>query len=342
MRYDALARINELVVEKTTGGNSSLSPVRYFLYVGAATLLLLTCAALLRRNLAFSVEEWLGLRERPQASAGSFYAVRVAPVLEAHCVGCHGPRRQKARLRLDDLAGTLAGGKHGPVVYPGRVAQSELIGRVTLPQTDERAMPPEGKAPLSRDEAKLLELWVAFGASGRLPTNAIKGAPPPTRKISFPVLDERAVERARAPLAADVRATQARFPGVVAYVARDSADLDVDAALLGHAFGDKDLAALLPLHKRIVRLDLSNTDVSDSSAELLASMSQLRVLRLVNTRITNITLEALTKSTNLRVLAIGGTQAAGEAIHSLQSRGVSVYNGEELQTAAGGTPQQGH
>lgn len=340
MRYDALARVNELLVDKTRGGDSRLSPGRYVLCVGAATLVLLACAALLRRNLAFSVEERLGLRERPRASAGSFYSVRVAPVLEAHCMGCHGPQRQKAHLRLDDLAGTLAGGKHGPVVYPGRVVQSELISRVTLPQTDARAMPPDGKAPLSRDEVKVIVLWVAAGASGGVPTNAIKGAPLPKREISFPVLDERAVERARAPIEADVRATQKRFPSVVAYIARDSADLDINAALLGQAFADKDLAALLPLHDYIVRLDLSHTDISDSSAQLLASMSQLRVLRLVNTQITDVTLEALARLTNLRLLAIGGTQATSEAIHALQVRGVSVYNETELQTPAGGATKQ--
>ena len=38
-------------------------------------------------------------------------------------------------------------------------------------------MPPSGKTPLNQDDVTVIRLWIAAGASGTLPVNAIKGAP---------------------------------------------------------------------------------------------------------------------------------------------------------------------
>ena len=59
----------------------------------------------------------------------------------------------------------MRGGKHGPVIKAGNVKGSELFRRVTLPPSDDDAMPPQGKRPLSANEIKLIELWIAAGAS---------------------------------------------------------------------------------------------------------------------------------------------------------------------------------
>jgi hypothetical protein len=52
---------------------------------------------------------------RPQIRGGEAesrtFAGAVAPVLRAHCVGCHGPEHQKAGLRLDTIDGDLAHGR---------------------------------------------------------------------------------------------------------------------------------------------------------------------------------------------------------------------------------------
>ena len=42
---------------------------------------------------------------------------------------------------------------------------SELFRRITLPAADEDVMPSDGKPALSRDEIKIIELWIASGAS---------------------------------------------------------------------------------------------------------------------------------------------------------------------------------
>ena len=37
---------------------------------------------------------------------------QVAPLMEKHCVGCHGPDKQKARLRLDGVRGFRLSDRH--------------------------------------------------------------------------------------------------------------------------------------------------------------------------------------------------------------------------------------
>jgi uncharacterized membrane protein len=88
----------------------------------------------------------------------------IHPVFERNCLGCHGPSKSKAGLRLDSLAGILKGGEDGPVVVPGKTGESLLVHRLHLPLSDEDHMPPEGKPQPSREEIALLEWWIEAGA----------------------------------------------------------------------------------------------------------------------------------------------------------------------------------
>ena len=276
----------------------------YLAGVAVVTALLLGSAMALRPSFAYTVRDLSGLETPAQAARDSFYTLRVAPLFEAHCTGCHGERRQKSELRLDSFAAAMRGGKHGAVIRAGVVGDSELIARITLPQTDEKAMPPQGKDPLNADDATVVRLWVAAGASPIKPAGEIKGAPRPVRHIEIPKLDQAAVERERAPLAASLEVLQARYPAAIDYASRGSADLEINASLIGSSFGDEDLEALAPLRDRVVRLDLSGTAVTDTSASALAAMGRLRVLRLLNSQVTE------------------------KSLSPLRAKGITVYDGQ--------------
>jgi hypothetical protein len=45
-----------------------------------------------------------------------FFESKVRPVLVERCIGCHGPEKQKAGLRLDSLVGLLRGGESGAAI----------------------------------------------------------------------------------------------------------------------------------------------------------------------------------------------------------------------------------
>ncbi len=304
-----------------------LSLAAYLVCVVVTTALLTGVMMLFRPALAYSVRELLGLEPHPRATPGSFYTVRVAPVLEEHCTACHGKNRQKAKLRLDSYPAILRGGRDGPVIEAGNLHDSELFSRITLPASDDRVMPPSSKPPMPADDATIIRLWIAAGASGVLPVSQIKNAPPPVAKVKFVEVDEAAVERARAGQSELVRRLQKRYPGIINYESRMSANLEVDASLLGASFGDADLRQLAPLSDHIVWADFSGTALSDASIEVILTMKNLRALRLNNLHLRNSTILPLSSLKGLRSLTVVGTPIAAESISTLRTEGVRVYDG---------------
>jgi uncharacterized membrane protein/mono/diheme cytochrome c family protein len=243
-------------------------------------------------------------------SADTFYGARIHPIFAEHCFTCHGPNKHKSNLRLDSYASLMRGGKHGAVIKAGNL-HSELFRRITLPATDDDYMPKENKRPLSADELKLIELWIAAGASATLPLEAIKGAPAPTTavaEVTFENIDFTAVAKQRANLAPAVAQLQKRFPNFLEYESRASADLMFNASLLGEKFGDADLPSLAPVADHIVVADFSRTAITDRSASAIAAMKRLRSLRLVHTQITDATVRLLTGLDQLESLNIFGTR----------------------------------
>jgi hypothetical protein len=271
----------------------------------------------LRKLIGLSVSS-----EIPRSNPAFFYGAHVEPVFIDHCYRCHGPEKQKSRLRLDSYAAVIRGGKHGAVIKAGNVKGSELIRRVTLAPSDDDAMPPQGKRPLSANEVKLIELWIAAGASSTLAANAIKDAPtnaePVPVEVTFEEIDPAAVARLRNPLASVVGQLQKRYPGLIDYESRRSANLVIDAFLMGARFGDEDLAALQPISGKVAVADFSGTGITDRSAASLAAMKHARVLRLMHTKITDSTVLALGGLDQLESLSVFDTEVTPACLNVVE------------------------
>ena len=306
-----------------------MSALAYFSAVAAATALGIASFLLLSPGVAHNMLQFVGLERIPVATARSFYAVRVAPLFEAHCTSCHGAAREKGGLRLDSFAGTMRGSKHGAVIVAGDVKGSELFSRIMLPVTDDKAMPPSGKTALNADDVTVIRLWIAAGASGTLPVGAIRGAPRLVAPVRMPQINPADVRKLRAPLAAQVARLQSRLPGVIEYDSRSSAGLVIDASLKHAAFGDDELRALAPLRGRIVEANFSGTAVTDASAPVLAAMPALRTLRLADTKTTDLTIRALASLKGLKVLAVA--KAEPKTLASLRNKGVRIYGSAERE-----------
>jgi hypothetical protein len=95
------------------------------------------------------------------AAAADFAAVR--ELFASRCVRCHGPDRQEHGLRLDTRHGALRGADGGPVVLPGKGADSPLIHRLT--GHVEPRMPYQD-APLETAQIALVRAWIDAGAKG--------------------------------------------------------------------------------------------------------------------------------------------------------------------------------
>ena len=52
----------------------------------------------------------------PNVQEAFVYGDIIAPILEEKCYGCHGKNKQKGKLRLDDSASLIKGGKDGVIL----------------------------------------------------------------------------------------------------------------------------------------------------------------------------------------------------------------------------------
>src|SRR2546430_11290013 len=75
------------------------------------------------------------------------FARDVQPIFKSACYQCHGPDKQKGKLRLDAKAIALNGGKSGKSIVPGQAGQRELLRRITSKGEDERMPPDRGPPP---------------------------------------------------------------------------------------------------------------------------------------------------------------------------------------------------
>ena len=64
----------------------------------------------------------------PPASGPVDYEKDVKPLLAQNCYSCHGPEVQQSGLRLDRRQNALRGGDYGPVIVPGKSADTSFIG----------------------------------------------------------------------------------------------------------------------------------------------------------------------------------------------------------------------
>jgi uncharacterized membrane protein len=282
-----------------------------------------------------------------QAAADSFYAVRVQPIFAERCVNCHGPKKQKSGLRLDSYGWLMRGGKHGAVIKAGNAHGSDLFRRITLSPEQDDFMPKEKRQPLSPDQLKIVELWIGAGASGTIPLNAIKNLPTVGSvaaapiQVSFPEVDPAAVAKARERIAAATAQLQKKFPNILDYSSRESADLVLNASLLGTKFGDADLQSFAPVADDITVADFSRTAITDRAAPAIAAMKDLRVLRFGQTKITDATVTALSGLDQLQSLNVYGTGVTVAALPLLEKlpKLEHVYAGQTAIQSGVSIPQ---
>lgn len=245
----------------------------------------------------------------------TFYQARIAPILDKHCVTCHGAEKHKAGLRLDSFAAAMQGGEGGAVITAGDLKKSELFRRITLPETDDDVMPSDGKPHLSATEIKIIEFWIAQGASGEKVVADYPDAPRPA-----------APKPATAPLAPDWRPRAAEIAALekaagVRLVARSQVPTDgliLRTASAPSHCDDAALAKLAPVAELIVDAELARTKVTDAGLKSLATFKNLRALDLTRTAVTSAGIGALTELKQLEAINLTGTSIDESAVATLK------------------------
>jgi uncharacterized membrane protein len=255
-------------------------------------------------------------RSAPSPSA-TFYAARVAPIFEDKCSGCHNAEKRKGKLRLDTFENVMRGGKDGVVVKPGDTDQSELFRRISLTPEDKDFMPTDGKPPLTASEIKVIELWIASGASSTLPALEVRGAPPP------PVSESSLL-----PLASDYRPQLKRIASLeeelgVRLVPRSQNPMDgliLRTASAPERCNDAALARLKSIGNLIVDAELARTKVTDAGLKTLATFSNIRSLDLAHTTVTSAGVPLLARLDHLETLNLTATLVDDTGIAGLRHK----------------------
>ncbi len=82
----------------------------------------------------------------------------ILPILQSRCVNCHGGERVSKGLTLNTYNDLMTGSENGPVVTPGKAADSLMIQMIT-----EQKMPKNGPK-LTSSQLQTITDWVNQGA----------------------------------------------------------------------------------------------------------------------------------------------------------------------------------
>jgi hypothetical protein len=259
---------------------------------------------------------WLGTKSKLDVDPASFYGVRVQTIFTEKCVLCHNADKFKGSLRLDSYSDLMHGGKDGLVIHPGETGKSELFRRVTLPPGSKDFMPAEGKPALTAEEIRVIEVWIAAGATPNIPDTAVRGLP------SLP-----GQHQASAPLAADYRPQMRTIAALEAslgvhLVPRSQNPTDgliLRTASAPKRCNDTTLQQLAPVAGLIVDAELARTDISDRGLPLIAAFSNLRFLDLSHTSVTSAGMKELVKLDKLESLNLTETRVTQDGVAELRT-----------------------
>ena len=99
-----------------------------------------------------------------ELAAVNLFHDRIQPLLQKHCVSCHGPEQANGKLRLDSGADLHDLTRDFPLMVAGKPEESLLLELVLLEADDEDRMPPPDEPGLSAEELADFTAWVEAGA----------------------------------------------------------------------------------------------------------------------------------------------------------------------------------
>lgn len=247
------------------------------------------------------------------------YTDVVQPILKNKCNSCHRPGKAKGELLLDSYESLTKGGENGPVILAGDAAKSELIRRVTLPESHKEFMPAEGKDPLSPEEVEWISWWIEQGKAD--PNLLLTQSAPELIAWAEPRLS---IRQASASTTTSIDTAQIgnlkRMGFRVRVLSQETGALDVVLPEeVAQGKSSEFLKALATVKDQIHWLSLAQTGLQDSDLTRVAEFTHLRRLRIENNPITNQGLASLQSLTKLEVLNLNGTQITAQGLSQLAS-----------------------
>ena len=292
------------------------------------------------------------------------YKDLVQYTLNQKCVQCHGSKKQKGKLRLDDLSWIKAGGKNGNLINTTDPSDGELIKRILLDDIDEHHMPPKEKTQLTDAELVIFQWWINAGASF---DKSVAALAPDAKVIkalaSFKVKNqtqEKTIVKTRAPIEKFEKKMQEKLEKMGWVVSTISFD-DNHIRLIGYniegaindalvaaaeisehvielklsfsALKDNDLNNLRKF-KNLEKLWLDHTDISDNALKQITALNNLGYLNIVNTKTTASGVKNLMNLPNLKMIYLQGIKITTDERLALESikTNVNLYFGDSMKS----------
>src|SRR6266545_2035417 len=248
------------------------------------------------------------------AAAKVDFAKEILPTLQ-ECIKCHGPEKQKGKMRLDSRDAALKGGKTGPAFVVGDSSKSELVRRISLPKSDDDFMPSEGE-PLSKEKIAQIKKWIDEGADWPATATAASDKPGATAKAPSP----------GPVLPADFKPSGAEQKAIAAFAAKG---MDIRPIAMNSPWREANLrlhgsnvtdATLAPIKDvlGLIDLNLATTKVTDAGLAHLKPLANLQRLHLELTGVTDVGLAQLKGLKNLTYLNLYGTKVTDAGLEQLK------------------------
>jgi uncharacterized membrane protein len=251
----------------------------------------------------------------------------IKPVFEAKCAGCHATLRAKGKFSVSTYEDLLKVGESGkmPLTHY-KPAESELLVRILMPDSLTDHMPPAGKTPLDEIEIKLLEYWIANGATqkqGLVDSSAsdstqneitllVNQLEPALKKYRFNVFKAKRnaeiLEAELGELAVDMEVDIKRDT-------KTEGDLYTLSAKFPPApFGSKKLSQLKPYLDLFTKVSLVSSEIDDSDLYVIGQMNNLQELYLQKSKLNGSGLIQLSRLNNLEILNLSFTEVDDKAL----------------------------
>jgi uncharacterized membrane protein/mono/diheme cytochrome c family protein len=264
-------------------------------------------------------------KEIADVQQADLYADVVQPILQQRCYTCHGSKKQKGGLRMDDFNLLMKGGKDGRIIIARNATESEMIKRLQLPKEDDDHMPPKQKPQLNEKQIALIHWWIENGADAE---KKVKDIPQP--EIIKPYLlalqaghaehkapgnvPEDPVEKAE-----DKAVEQLKNKSVIVMPVSRNSNYIMANFVTASNINDKDLSLLLPLKKQLVWLKLGDTKISDSALNYVSQCTNITFLQLHNTNVTDNGLALLKSLNKLQSLNLVATNVTANGVLALKN-----------------------
>ena len=260
------------------------------------------------------------------------FAKDIGPILAKNCIECHGPEKQKGKLRLDSKDTAFKGGDSGLAgIVPGKSADSKVYKAITLPKGHDDIMPPKGE-PLSKATTDLIKAWIDAGADwpSGLKLTATGAAPGGSKEADLGPGPK--------PTAAETKAvTELAKAGITAReIAQGSNWRYINLRVVGKKFDAKVWDQIKDVGN-LIELNAAGVELADADLAKLGKLTNLRRLNLANATVKDASLAGLKGLVNLEYLNLVGTQVTDAGLKQLASlkKLQNVYLFESKVTDAG-------